>query len=133
MTGAKGLDASRPEGARDMDAVLVSDFSQLDSMLSGTVMSSFAGYLHSSGNMGAGTLFGADGGYIQSVTSEGTTYTYDPVSDTVTVSGTDRSTFDAATDTLVITTTDGRGGMSSWKSGQRVAGSSKVEERSKPG
>jgi hypothetical protein len=32
-----------------------------------------------------------------------------------------------------MTTTDGRGGMSGWKSGQRVAGSAKVERRPSSG
>ena len=95
------------QGARDMDALLVSDFDQLDDVLASTMGGFAVGYLHSSGTVGAGSLFGADGGYIESVTSEGTLYTYDPVADAVSVSGTDRSVFDPATDTLTITTTNG--------------------------
>ncbi|MCP5422565.1 MAG: retention module-containing protein [Chromatiaceae bacterium] len=97
------------QGARDTDASLVTDFAQLDELLAGTVLTTTGGYLHASGEIGGGSLFGADGGHIQAITAEGTTYTFDPVSDTVIVTGTDHSTFDPATDLLVITT--GVGGV----------------------
>ncbi|MCB1790961.1 MAG: retention module-containing protein, partial [Gammaproteobacteria bacterium] len=95
------------QGARDTDGTLVTDFAQLDEMLAGTVLTTTGGYLHASGDIGGGSLFGADGGHIQSITAEGTTYTFDPDADTVTVSGVDRSSFDAASDVLTITTIAG--------------------------
>ena len=108
-----GTDAINPiaydgQGARDTDAELVTDFAQLDDLLAGTVLTNFSGFLHASGDIGIGTLFGADGGSVHSIVSEGTTYTYDPDTDSITASGgPDRSTFDAATDTLVITNSTG--------------------------
>jgi len=52
--------------------------------------------------------FGADGGYVQSLSVEGTTYTYNPASGgSISVTGTDHSSFNAATDVLTITVSAG--------------------------
>ncbi|MCB1802732.1 MAG: tandem-95 repeat protein, partial [Gammaproteobacteria bacterium] len=111
-TGLSSTDPINPiaydgQGARDTDGQLVTDFAQLDDLLAGTVLTKTGGFLHASGDMGGGSLFGADDGYIQSLTAEGTTYTYDPVTDSITVSGPDNSAFDPATDVLTITTAAG--------------------------
>ncbi|MHA6125869.1 retention module-containing protein [Pseudomonas fluorescens group sp. PF-1] len=56
------------------NAVVVSDLNQLSSVLSGTVIGApVTGSL-----LGEGGTFGADGGFIKSITVDGTTYTYDP-------------------------------------------------------
>jgi len=109
LSSTTSLDPIAYDGltGQDTDAVLVTNFNQLDAVLGTTVVGSTTGYLHTTGTVGSSSMMGADGGYLESLVSEGTTYTYDPVTDTVSVSGTDRSSFDAATDVLTITTTAG--------------------------
>jgi VCBS repeat-containing protein len=56
------------------NAVVVTDLGQLNSVLSGTVVGApVTGSL-----LGEGGTFGADGGFIKTITVDGTTYTYDP-------------------------------------------------------
>ncbi|MFM9489519.1 beta strand repeat-containing protein, partial [Pseudomonas monachiensis] len=58
----------------DTNAVVVTDLNQLNSVLSGTVIGApVTGSL-----LGEGGTFGADGGFIKTITVDGTTYTYDP-------------------------------------------------------
>ncbi|WP_322614400.1 retention module-containing protein [Pseudomonas sp. BIC9C] len=58
----------------DTNAVVVTDLNQLNSVLSGTVIGApVTGSL-----LGEGGSFGADGGFIKTITVDGTTYTYDP-------------------------------------------------------
>nr|WP_230853212.1 VCBS domain-containing protein [Pseudomonas fluorescens] len=58
----------------DTNAVVVTDLNQLNSVLSGTVIGApVTGSL-----LGDGGSFGADGGFIKTITVDGTTYTYDP-------------------------------------------------------
>ena len=92
---------------QNTDAVLVTDFAQLDDVLGATVAGSTSGFLHTSGSVDSTSLLGADGGYFESLVAEGTTYAYDPAGNSFTVTGTDRSSYDASSHTLTITTTSG--------------------------
>ncbi|KAB0499813.1 retention module-containing protein [Pseudomonas vancouverensis] len=89
----------------DTNAVVVTDLNQLNSVLSGTVVGApVTGSL-----LGDGGTFGADGGFIKSITIDGTTYTYDPKGNnnqgTVSASGgANHGTFDFAHNTLSIAT-----------------------------
>ncbi len=87
--------------------IMVTDLSQLSSVLQKTIVPPTAGSL--SGNLGSSSYgLGADGGYIKSLTVNGITYTYNPVAHTITPSGTGGSTYtyNATTDVLTITTAD---------------------------
>ena len=91
----------------DTNAVLVTDLNQLDSVLSGTVQGApVTGSL-----LGEGGTFGADGGFIKSLTVDGTTYTYDPKANSnqgaLSFSGgANHGTFNTADNTLSIATND---------------------------
>jgi VCBS repeat-containing protein len=83
----------------DNVAVIIPDVSDLSAILSDTVVPGST----------TGTLIkstGADAtARVESITIDGTTYTYNPAgAGSITVNGTDRSSFDPATDTLTITT-----------------------------
>ncbi len=86
------------------DAVIVSDLGQLGVTLSGTVAAVTGNLLTDV----PGSGFGADGGYVKSVTANGTTYSYDPVTDTISFSGgPNNGTFNSATNLLTITLLNG--------------------------
>ncbi|WP_298725303.1 retention module-containing protein [uncultured Pseudomonas sp.] len=90
----------------DTNAVVVTDLSILNQVLSGTVQGTpITGSLMTDGH------FGADGGFIKSLLVDGTTYTYDPKANngqgSYTASGTDRGTFDTSTNTFNIKTVMG--------------------------
>ncbi|MGX1187717.1 VCBS repeat-containing protein [Pseudomonas sp. F-14 TE3623] len=91
----------------DTDAVIVTDLNQLNSVLSGTVQGApVTGSL-----LGEGGTFGADGGFIKSITIDGTTYTYDPKANSNQGSlsfsgGANHGTFNTANNTLSIATND---------------------------
>jgi T1SS-143 domain-containing protein len=91
------------------DAVVVSAFDDLDNVLAGTIQTPPAGPLSGGASFSTAGSMGADGGgYVVSVTIEGTTYAFDPASNTVTASGgPDNGSFDAATSTLTIVTSNG--------------------------
>jgi Ca2+-binding RTX toxin-like protein len=89
----------------DTNAVIVKDLGQLDSVLSGTVV----GTPLSGSLLGEGGSFGADGGFIKSITVDGTTYTYNPKGDGHQGSlnfsgGANHGTFNTANNTLSIAT-----------------------------
>ncbi|MFY0731391.1 type I secretion C-terminal target domain-containing protein, partial [Pseudomonas sp. NFX15] len=87
------------------NSVVVTDLNQLNSVLSGTVVGApVTGSL-----LGEGGTFGADGGFIKSITVDGTTYTYDPRGNSgqgsLTASGGDNhGTFNTVNNTLSIAT-----------------------------
>ncbi|WPN56566.1 retention module-containing protein [Pseudomonas sp. P9_31] len=89
----------------DTNAVVVTDLNQLNSVLSGTVQGApVTGSL-----LGEGGTFGADGGFIKSLTIDGTTYTYDPKGNSNQGSlnfsgGANHGTFNTADNTLSIAT-----------------------------
>ncbi len=84
----------------DMEAIIVTDINQLPPILRDSVIVPQSGTIFATlGSMGA------DGGTIQALTIDGTTYTYTPGgTGTVTVTGTNRSTYDTGTHTLSIST-----------------------------
>ena len=89
----------------DTNAVIVTDLGQLNSVLSGTVMGApVTGSL-----LGEGGTFGADGGFIKTITVDGTTYTYDPKGNSNQGSlnfsgGVNHGTFNTTNNTLSIAT-----------------------------
>ncbi|MDD0996358.1 retention module-containing protein [Pseudomonas sp. TNT2022 ID1044] len=86
-------------------AVIVTDLGQLNSVLSGTVIGApVTGSL-----LGEGGSFGADGGFIKTITVDGTTYTYDPKGNSNQGSlnfsgGANHGTFNTTNNTLSIAT-----------------------------
>ncbi|MBV7556468.1 VCBS domain-containing protein, partial [Pseudomonas sp. PDM28] len=90
------------------NAVVVTDLTQLNSVLSGTVVGApVTGSL-----LGEGGTFGADGGFIKSIVVDGTTYTYDPKAlsgeGSLTPSGgTNHGTFNTVDNTVSIATNNG--------------------------
>ncbi|MDO6788789.1 VCBS domain-containing protein, partial [Cobetia marina] len=87
----------------DIDSTVVTSFEDLDDTLAATVQSPVSGQLVS-GSSVDGSLLGADGGYLQSVTVDGTTYSYDPDTNAVSATGTDNSSYDAGSLELTIST-----------------------------
>ena len=83
------------------NGVRVTSFDQLDSVLNETVGSSVQGSLLSGGG------FGADGGYVKSISVDGTTYTFNSSTGAITVNGTNNSSYDATSHKLTITTSKG--------------------------
>ncbi|WP_454870516.1 retention module-containing protein [Pseudomonas lini] len=91
----------------DTNAVAVTDLNQLNSVLSGTVQG--APVTGSLLGEGEGGTFGADGGFIKTITVDGTTYTYDPEGNSNQGSlnfsgGANHGTFNTANNTLSIAT-----------------------------
>ena len=101
------------DGAKNVDIapVIVTDLSQLGSVLVSTATGSLSGSLLTDSNPDG--TFGPDGpGFIKSVIVNGTTYTYDPAGNggagAIGVSGgVDHSTFNTATNAVTVTTTLG--------------------------
>ena len=89
------------------NATVVTDLNNLGSVLSSTVHSvALTGSLLTNGT------FGADGGFIKSITVDGVTYTYDPKANSgeggMTVTGTvSHGTFDTATNSISVATNHG--------------------------
>jgi Ca2+-binding RTX toxin-like protein len=75
--------------------------------LAETVIGVATGNLHATNLTGGGNLFGADGGYVKSITSDGTVYTFNDSTRAVSISGTNRSSYDSTTAKLTITTVAG--------------------------
>ncbi|WP_426247917.1 retention module-containing protein [Pseudomonas sp. TWR3-1-1] len=91
----------------DTNAVVVTDLSQLNSVLAGTVIAPTV-----TGTLLEGGSFGADGGFIKSITVDGATYTYDPKASNgaggLTFTGTvNHGTFNTVDNTLTIATNSG--------------------------
>jgi len=87
----------------DKDGILVETESDLPPVLRDSVIDAVGGDVIGgglSGNVG----FGADGGDLYQISIDGTTYTYDIENNSINVSGTDNSTYDATTHTLSIET-----------------------------
>ncbi|MEY4766168.1 MAG: hypothetical protein RI907_2841, partial [Pseudomonadota bacterium] len=90
------------------DAVVVTAFTQLDSVLGATVPAPVSGNLLSGSILSSGGVGADGGGYVKSIVVDGVTYTYNPANGgTLTVTGTSKGTFDAATDILKVTAADG--------------------------
>jgi T1SS-143 domain-containing protein len=90
------------------DAVVVAAFDDLDNALAGTIQAPPAGGLATGGAFSNGGQIGADGGYVATLTIEGSTYAYNPAGGgSISVTGTNNSSFDTATNTLTVTTASG--------------------------
>jgi T1SS-143 domain-containing protein len=83
------------------NGIRVTSFSQLDSVLSETVSSPVSGTLLANGG------FGADGGYVKSISVDGSTYTFNSANGNISVTGTDNSSYDSTSHKLLITTAKG--------------------------
>jgi VCBS repeat-containing protein len=90
----------------DTNAIIVTDPSQLTQTLVGTV-SRTGGNILTDGNLPGS--FGADGGHVQSITVDGTVYTYNPAAGgSISVSnGADHGSFDTTTNTETVTLASG--------------------------
>ncbi|MCG8425938.1 MAG: VWA domain-containing protein, partial [Chromatiales bacterium] len=96
-----------PDGT-ETNATVVTDLSQLNNFVSSTVTPPpVEGNIITGGLVGSGG-FGADDSYVLSLSVDGTTYTYDPVADTITVTTTpgssDNHTFDTVENEITIDT-----------------------------
>ncbi len=93
----------------NLNAQVISDFSQLSNALQATIPQSASGDILTGGLLGGSSGFGGDGGHISSITVEGVTYTYDPSGATsIAVSGgSSQGTYDPATHQLTVRTDDG--------------------------
>jgi T1SS-143 domain-containing protein len=87
--------------AIDTNAVHVTQLGQLDTVLSATVPKPVTGTLIQGGG------FGADGGFVKSLVVEGSTYNFDGKSGTLTVTGTNNSTYNANVHELTVKTASG--------------------------
>ena len=87
--------------ATDTGSVVVSNIVDLPPILRDSIVLPTAGDL-TQGTLGLGSALGADGGNMASVSVDGTTYSNGGV-----VSGTNRGTFDAATNTWTVQTLSG--------------------------
>ena len=90
------------------DGLVVSNLTQLDSILQSTIQvpSKVSNLL--TGDLGAGdTGFGADGGSVSQLTIDGTTYHYTHATGAFSWTGTNRSTYDLPTRTATISTLAG--------------------------
>jgi T1SS-143 domain-containing protein len=85
----------------DTNAIIVTDLSQLNATLLGTVTAPVSGSLVS----GVMAGFGADDGYVSSISIDGKTFTYNSQTDAITVGGAGTPThiFNAADNKLTIT------------------------------
>ncbi|MBP9684551.1 MAG: type I secretion C-terminal target domain-containing protein, partial [Rhodoferax sp.] len=110
-TGANrtSLDPIAYNGIDHVDTlgVVVADATQLPPVLRDSSVTPTTGNLVS-GSLAGSASFGADGGYLNTITIEGTTYTYDPKAlngaGQVTKVGTGKGVFDTANNTLTVTT-----------------------------
>ena len=81
-------------------SIIVTDLNDLSAALVGTL----PGVVVSGELDGSPSKFGADGGFVKSVTVDGTTYNFDRALNTVTPAGVNHGTFDATTHILSVAT-----------------------------
>ncbi|WP_238524681.1 cadherin-like domain-containing protein [Methylotenera versatilis] len=94
------------QARQEINGVVVTEMGQLDGVLASTV-NVFPGQLLSGGLLAAHSGVGADGGYVKSITVEGVTYAFDPVTDTVSNATNGLMHFDAVTRQLTVTLSSG--------------------------
>ncbi|MES2583292.1 MAG: retention module-containing protein, partial [Pseudomonadota bacterium] len=110
-TGATqgALDPIAYDGLNNTNAngVVVSDIAQLPPILRDSVVAPTTGNVIG-GGLGASVGFGADGGFLQTLSVDGSVYTFNPAANSgtgaVTATGTNRGVFDTAGNTLTVTT-----------------------------
>ncbi len=90
------------QSGTDTNAVKVSDFNKLDSVLSDTVPKPVTG------NLTTGVGFGGDGGFVKSLNIDGTTYTFDNKTGKLSVTGSNNSTYNSSTHEITINTSNGK-------------------------
>ena len=87
--------------------IVVSDITLLPPILRDSVVAPTTGNVIG-GGLGASVGFGADGGFLQTLSVDGSVYAFDPTANSgtggVTVTGTNRGVFDTAGNTLTVTT-----------------------------
>jgi len=89
----------------NLDSIVVTNFAELQTTLVGTIeVPPLTGTLL---NGGLPASAGADGGYIQSITVDGVTYSFNQQTDTSGTSGGSAGSFDTSTNTWTITTASG--------------------------
>jgi len=92
----------------EKNAQLVTNLADLSTALTATVPPATGGDLLAGSLIGSGQGIGADRGYVQSLTVDGTNYAYSPAAGgSITVIGTNRSTFDTVTNSLTVNTLNG--------------------------
>lgn len=91
------------------DGILVTDLATLDATMQSTIsIPPITGSILQSGILGSGAAFGADGGYLQALTVDGVTYTFDENAGSLTTtSQPDTYSYDQTTHELTITTVAG--------------------------
>jgi len=94
------------QAQQDINGVVVTQMGDLDGVLASTV-NAFPGQLLTGGLIAAHSGVGADGGYVKSITVEGDTYTFDPVTNSVSHAGSGLMQFDAVTQHLTVTLSSG--------------------------
>ncbi|MDI1298136.1 cadherin-like domain-containing protein [Methylotenera sp.] len=94
------------QARQEINGVIVTEMGQLDGVLASTV-NVFPGQLLSGGLLAAHAGVGADGGYVKSITVEGVTYAFDPITDTVSNATNGLMHFDTATRQLTVTLSSG--------------------------
>ena len=85
----------------DRNASVITDLSQLTTELAGSVIQPVSGNLMTDPN--PDNSFGADGGYVRTISFDGKTFTYNLANDQVTVAGTGAATHSLNTVTNVLT------------------------------
>ena len=91
----------------EVAAQVVTDLSQLNNSLRDTVDPASIGNLLIGGSVTTSTGFGADGGYLKSITVDGVVYSYDVSTHSGTVSGISHGIFDTSTHKWTIDTSLG--------------------------
>lgn len=86
---------------RDTQALIVTDLGELKAVLDGTVQGGITGSLLSGGG------FGADGGFVKSISVDGVTYCYEPGASQPISGGNGSERYDSANNTLTLTTIQG--------------------------
>ena len=93
---------------QDRDGIVVTDLSQLDAVLQSTIsIQPITGSILDNGIIGAGAAFGADGGYLQSLTIDGVTYTFNESSGNLSANQSSNYSYDADSHQLTISTASG--------------------------
>ncbi|MBB1600751.1 tandem-95 repeat protein [Variovorax sp. UMC13] len=102
-------DGSEGGAGTNTNGLIISDTSQLDEVLQGTVGAPASGNLLA-GGLGEGQGFGADGGHVSSLTIDGDVYTYDSETGVMTVAadaGAPNYSYSELTKAVTITTEAG--------------------------
>jgi|LGVF01.1.fsa_nt_gb T1SS-143 domain-containing protein len=93
---------------QDTHGIVVTDLATLDATLQSTIIiPPITGSILASGVMGSGAAFGADGGYLQALTVDEVTYTFDESDGSLAVSQSSDYSYDTDSHQVTLTTTAG--------------------------